>query len=359
MGEFSKYISSKRRSVPTPKSIVDEKGQCVFGTFDKEFIDLDLLRAKKPTRAPSFLNKTRFTAWEAMEVNLKDCVVLTALCDMGLFGINLTLFYDKRTKKVHTFSTNLPSKKTYISPNLLESNKTQATHKNGFILFENNFGEGKCSVKGNHKNKKGENIQYDFLLERVSLPCVVSIPFGKNRPLYSQKDFFAAQGKIIFNGEEFLSDENSTAIIDDHKGYYPRRMHYDWVTTLGRDFNGEKKYFAFNLTRNQSINQEDYNENLIWMQDKISLLPPVTFQKNILTKDFKGEAIWKIKDEHDMVNIEFKIEDIYRNEIHALIIDTQYYVAFGTLSGFVRDEEGNKISVDGLTGIGEDKSMLF
>ncbi len=359
MGEYSKFISIKRRNQSTPEAIVDENGQCVFGTFDKEFVDLNLLRAKKPTHAPNFLNKTRLTLWQAAEIHLKDCVILTALCDMAFFGINLTLFYDKRTKKVHTFSTNITTKKTFIAPNLLNGNKTQATHKNGFIKFDNNFGEGKCNVKGDHKNKKGETIQYDFELNRVSKPCVVSIPFDKNRPLYSQKDFFKAEGKIIFNGEKFLSDENSTAIIDDHKGYYHRRMHYDWITTLSRDYNGEKKYFALNLTRNQSINQEDYNENLIWKEGETSLLPPVTFEKNILTKNFKNGAIWKVKDQHDMVNIEFKAEDIYRNEMHALIVDIGYYVAFGTLSGYVRDEEGNKISVDGLIGIGEDKTMLF
>ena len=37
MGEYSKFISEKRRSVPTPKDLVDENGKVVFGTFDKEF----------------------------------------------------------------------------------------------------------------------------------------------------------------------------------------------------------------------------------------------------------------------------------------------------------------------------------
>ena len=36
MREYSKFISEKRRSVPTPKDLVED-GKCVFGTFDKEF----------------------------------------------------------------------------------------------------------------------------------------------------------------------------------------------------------------------------------------------------------------------------------------------------------------------------------
>ena len=63
---------------------------------------------------------------------------------------------------------------------------------------------------------------------------MASIPFGKNRPLYSQKDFFKAEGRLVINGEEMLTDEDSTAIVDDHRGFYPRRAHYDWVTTMGK-----------------------------------------------------------------------------------------------------------------------------
>ena len=61
MGEYSKFISEKRRSIPTPHSIVDENGICVFGTFDKEFVGLDLVKAKKPTSSPQSKNKKRLT----------------------------------------------------------------------------------------------------------------------------------------------------------------------------------------------------------------------------------------------------------------------------------------------------------
>ena len=69
MGEYSKYISPKRRSQPTPHSIVRQDGICEFGTFDKEFKDLDLLRVKKPTSSPQRCNKKRLTLWEAIEIH--------------------------------------------------------------------------------------------------------------------------------------------------------------------------------------------------------------------------------------------------------------------------------------------------
>jgi len=149
-------------------------------------------------------------------------------------------------------------------------------------------------------------------------------------------------------------------VVDDHRGYYPRRAHYDWVTTMGRnEANGEREFFALNLTRNQSIDQEAYNENLIWFEGKTSLLPPVIFSSHPESKNFKDYAEWFIKDDHDMVNIKFKVYDMNAMIIHALVVKVDYYIAFGELEGYVRDEDGHRYILDGMMGMGEDKTLLF
>ena len=390
MGEYSKYISEKRRAVPTPKDLVDENGRVVFGTFDKEFETMELLRAKKPTKAPDFLRKFKLTLWEATEVHLKNGVLLAVVCDMGIFGKQLNMFYDKRTHKVYCWDTQIPSKETIIAPNLLNGSVAQAESEVGFVRYVNNFQDGKAELSGKHTvNEKSfclvtqgredktavasikENkvydpaeatIEYNFKLTRLSDPCVVSIPFpySDNRTLYSQKDFFKAEGSLIINGEEMLSDDETVAIIDDHRGYYPRRAHYDWVTTMGKcEIDGEKKFLAFNLTRNQSINQDDYNENILWLEGKSSLLPPVTFTRSVETAEFKNYAEWYIKDEYDMVNLKFKVYGINPMVLHAVVVNIDYFVAWGELEGYIRDEDGKKYVLDGMMGMGEDKTLLL
>ena len=390
MGEYSKYISEKRRAVPTPKDLVDENGKVVFGTFDKEFETMELLRAKRPTKAPDFLNKFKLTLWEACEVHLKNGVLLAVVCDMGIFGKQLNMFYDKRTKKVYCWDTQIKSKDTKIAPNLLNGSIAEAASDVGFVKYVNDFQDGKAHLSGKHTvNEKAfclvsqgkedktvvscmkENkvhdpalatIEYDFKLTRLSDPCVVSIPFpySDNRTLYSQKDFFKAEGSLIINGEEMISDDETVAIIDDHRGYYPRRAHYDWVTTMGKcEVNGEKKYLAFNLTRNQSIDQDAYNENILWLEGKSSLLPPVTFTRTVETADFKNYSEWIIKDEYDMVNLKFKVYGINPMIVHAVVVNIDYFVAWGELEGYIRDEDGNKYDLTGMMGMGEDKTLLL
>lgn len=363
MNDYSRFIAPERRSVPTPCNMV-ENGKCVFGTFDKEFETMDLLHINNPTEAPNFLNRFTYTAWEAIEVHLEEGVLLAACCDMGIFGQILNIFYDKRKKKVYSWGTKVPSKNATVAEHLLNGSVTSSAAKTLSFLCTNNFQDGKCALEGWMEGNDGR-IEYNFQLDRISKPSVVSIPFAdpavRHRPLYSQKDFFRCSGWLKFNGETFHTTEGSTAIVDDHKGYYPRHAHYDWVTTMGiNETDGEKRWFAFNLTRNQSVDQDRYNENLIWLENETSLLPPVTFTRDVPTLDFKDGATWKIQDEHDMVNVTFHVYDIFRMIMHAKpIANIEYFVVFGELEGYVRDESGKKFILDGMLGMGEDKTLLI
>lgn len=363
MSDYSKFIAPERRSVPTPKHMVED-GKCVFGTFYKEFETMDLMGIRNPTAAPDFLKKLKLTLWEATEVHLEEGVLLAVCCDMGIFGQILNVFYDKRKKKVFTWAAKVPSKAAVVADNLINGSETRCHAKTLSIHYTNNFQDGKCHLKGWQEAEPGR-IEYDFSLERISRPSVVSIPFAdpavRHRPLYSQKDFFRCSGYLTVNGETFHTTETSTAIVDDHKGYYPRKAHYDWVTTMGvNETDGEKKWFAFNLTRNQSIDQDRYNENLIWLENETSLLPPVTFTRDVPTLKFRDGATWKIKDEHGMVDITFHVYDIFRMVTHAKpFVNIEYFVSFGELEGYVRDENGKKYILDGMLGMGEDKDLLL
>lgn len=360
MSKYNKVISEKRRPVDTPKSMVNEDGTPVFGTFKKEFKEMDLTKINKPTKAPNALNKYRLTLWEACEINLKEGIILAACCDMAIIGKIFILYYDKTSKKVYTWDTSLSSKKATIAGNLINSSMTHSSCKKGEIKFVNNLDNDQVYVCANHINSKGDSIYFEFNLSRLSDPSIVSIPFGKNRPLYSQKDFFKAVGKCTVNGTELTVDDSATAIVDDHKGYYPRRSHYDWITTMGKcEIDGQMQYLAFNLTENQSINPEDYNENILWLYGKSSLLPPIKFIKKEDSHKFKDYAEWIIKDEHDMVNIKYKIYGINPMILNLGVLKIDYFVNFGVIEGYVRDEDGKKYIVDNMIGIGEDKSLLW
>ena len=199
---------------------------------------------------------------------------------LGFSGFHFNMFYDKFTKTTYCWETKMRSSEAKISKNLINGNITEVTTNNSYIKFINNFEKGECIVYGKHTGKclvnqydntikvdniynnyRECNIEYEFKLKRISNPSIVSIPFphSNNRTLYSQKDFFKIEGKLLINGKELLTDEN---------------------------INNKQEFFAFNLTHNQSIDEESYNENLIWLENKTSLLPPVRFNRSIPCNKF-------------------------------------------------------------------------
>ncbi len=351
--DFNKYLSERRKAVPTPDNIVDELGNCYFGTFDKEFPKMDFLKVNRPSALPNFLNKFRLTLWEATEINFDKVILLTAVCDMGVFGTALTVIYDKRTRKCTSWKETLPPMNAVISDTLINSSETYSKAKNVKVRYVNNFQRGEAIVSGYATDKKSGVIDYRVKLTRVSKPSIVNIPFDANRPLYTQKDLFSVEGYLEFNGERFVADSSTTAIIDDHRGYYPRKAHYDWVTTMGKkEIDGRQQYFGINLTRNQSVNQDDFNENLIWFEGKSTLLTPVVFRH-------ETPFLWHIQDTKGMVDITFDIGDEFLMKLTTGIINYDYHITFGELKGYVYDPDGNKYILDGMSAIGEDKSLLF
>ena len=351
--DFKKILAPERIPVPTPEDVVDSKGNAVFGTFESEFKKMNFLKIDRPTPYPNSMNKIKLTLWEAVEMNLKDVVLLTAVCDMGVFGTGLTILYDKKEKKVTYWQDMFSKDDAVISKNLLNGAMSSSLGKKVRLDIVNNFQDGRADVTGHAVDPKNGAIEYAAKLTRVSLPSIACIPFGENRPLYSQKDLFKLEGHIEFNGVRYESDENSTAIIDDHRGYYPYKAHYDWVTTMGKNIvDGKEQFFGFNLTRNQSVNQTKYNENLIWMEGRTSRLTPVRFEH-------KSYNEWHVTDLYGMVDLTFHIGDRFIMRVPFKVIDINYHVTFGDLTGFVCDEDGNKYILDGMIGIGEDKTLRF
>lgn len=352
MSKYPEYISEKRYPIDTPEFIV-ENGQAHFGTFKDPFKNLNLIDCEKPCGKimPDFMKKSRLTEWEAFEVHLDEGALISAVYNTGPMGFSIFVWFDKRDKKIYSWRNIVPVKKAKVASQLVDDYCYLKVAKSEYKI-ENDLMNGKARAKGYSVNRKSGRFEIDISVDRLS-PCSnVSIPFGANKPLYSEKDFFKATGTITVNGEVFTTNENSVAIIDDHKGYYPFRAHYDWLTTMGViEDNGEKKYFAFNLTRNQSINQDDYNENLIWVEGESFPLPPVTF-----SKASKKAKTWYIKDEYGCVDLRYEIDNVFYMPMHFLVIDVYYALPYGRIYGTVKDTNGKVYNLDGVLGIGEDKT---
>ena len=329
MPSYPDCISEKRIPVPTPEAIV-EGGKAHFGTFTEPFRKLNLLDCDKPCGRlmPDCMKKSRLTEWEAVELNLKEGILVSAIYNTGPIGFSIFVWYDKRKKKIFSWRNVVPVKKAKVASQLIDDDCYLKTDNSEYRIT-NDLLRGKAYAKGFTEGKNGR-FALDVALTRISPPSVVSIPFGENKPLYSEKDFLKAEGYVEVNGEKFVTDEYSVGIIDDHKGYYPYRAHYDC---------------------NQSTDQDAYNENLIWKEGEAYPLPPVKF-----FREKRSSPVWEIRDDYGTVDLRFEIDATFLMPIKLLVASVYYALPFGRIYGFVVDAKGRKYVVDGMYGIGEDKT---
>jgi hypothetical protein len=93
--------------------------------------------------------------------------------------------------------------------------------------------------------------------------------------MYSHKGMLSAEGALTYDGvTNTFGPDSALAMMDDHRGYYPREIIWDWVTATG--FDGQTP-FGFNPTCNQGPVPDEHHENAVWIGDRFERLPPVTF----------------------------------------------------------------------------------
>lgn len=361
MSHYPEYLSEKRKAAKTPKFIV-ENGKVHYGTFDSQFENLNLIDVDSYNGKKSSLGtkKKHMVEWEAFEIDMDQGTLISAVYKMFPTTFTVFFWYDKATKKVTRWRNLRPFNVGHVATQLIDDNSYLSTKNSNYCIY-NDLGNGKASAKGFSKSITKGQIEIDIKLERLSPIANGVMPLAYKKgtkefcnPLYSEKDFFKASGVITVNGKKYISNQNTVGIIDDHKGFYPYKAHYDWLTTMGRcEIDGQMKYLAFNLTRNQSVNQDDYNENVLWLENQSFALPPVYFTHK---ENKKNAKTWYIKDKHGDVDLQFVIEDKGTMNIKAGIIDVDYSLPFGKIYGYIKDHNGKKYTLDGMTGVGEDKT---
>ena len=60
-----------------------------------------------------------------------------------------------------------------------------------------------------------------------------------------------------------------------------------------------------------------------------------------------------------MVNVKFKVYGIIPIMFDYCLFKLDYYITFGVLEGYLRDETGKKYNLEGMMGLGEDKTLLL
>jgi hypothetical protein len=190
------------------------------------------------------------------------------------------------------------------------------------------------------------HITFD-LAEGKPTPMAVSLLFSEQRNMYAYKTISAVKGDIVSGGQHIhFSPDKTSGLFCDFKGYYPRRTYSTWCSALG--FDSENRRFGFAFGENQTREPYRNNENALWIDGKLTPMPPVKITRNI-----KGEKDWVIQDMEGMVDLVFNPKEPERSIRKSVFSTFDYENPLGCFNGLLVDAAGKELPVRNAWGIGE------
>jgi hypothetical protein len=334
-----------------PPGTLVRGGRVRFGTFSGPIPDVNLIDAQPWTLpVPRAIRNLRLKEWQAFQFGNRRHFVTVALFNAKLLALAQIKVYDREERKKVVFERQLPGWALEPPRTLLDS-RYEWSDRGASVRIRNQLLMDRVELELDlPPTALGPAISGRITAHAEGCePQVVSIPFGRNHGMYSHKACLAVTGTLEV-GEATLpfQKEDSFCFLDDHKGYYPYVMRWDWV--VGGGIDGAGRRIGFNLTRNESIDPERYNENCVWLDGKRHLLPPVNFSRH----PSRSPEVWEVRDRKGDVEVDFEVELPGPVSVNAIVVESRYQGPFGRFRGAIRTAQGERVSVDGLFGMGED-----
>ena len=347
-------MSPTLRSVSsTPRSLVED-GRFALGTYKTPFERVNPLDARLGALWPwpRWLKKWRLKEWEHFALVNDQYYLSLALFDAKILGLGQVCVYSRNDGAIYFYERRIPPGKIRLPPNILSSRA--AYESRGFSLrIENALDAGYIGIEFEVEASEGlPRIAGRFrCLEPLgtSEPIVVCLPLPGRAAMYSHKYTCPIEGSMTLGRAHVdFPAQISYGLIDIHQGYYPVVMKWHWATDGGRAPDGRR--LGFNLTDNQVEDQQAYNENCVWRDGRLCLLPPVAFSFD--RRDHLEP--WAIRDRDGMVQLTFQPEVVRTVDLNALLLRSRYRAPFGAFSGRLRTGDGDEIEVDDWFGMCED-----
>jgi hypothetical protein len=336
---------------PIPSPIED--GKPVIGTWNRAFEKVDLLEIRNPfpTPMPNWLKDHRVKEWQSFNINDDAFMLEVHFFNLKLYRVAQVLFYDKKNNKKFVFKK-IKSGSGWQLPHSLANSSVDSRSSDFFFRVHSWLDADTISLDINIEASNPKNpflsvhLAYNVSNAEVT-PIVVSLGFSENRSMYAYKALAPVQGDMVFDGKRYsLKQDTCSGIFCDYKGFFPYLMHTTMCSAMG--FDKENRRFGFHIAENQTKETNKNNENALWVNGKLTLLPPV-----LITMPNGPESDWVIQDFEGMVDLTFTPKELNKCGTSLLLTKVELNAPLGFYNGMLVNSEGKKIQVKNLFGMGE------
>jgi len=185
-------------------------------------------------------------------------------------------------------------------------------------------------------------------LSRVQ-PLVVSFPLRRGYSIFTHKAPMPVSGRLEIGDKRIEYDPaRDLALMDEHKSFLPYRTVWRWATFAGYDSKG--RLVGANLGDHDTVeDQMQWNENCIWLEDKIFLLGAIDY-------DFDPKCYmepWKIREVEGRAELTFFPQVDKVKNVSLGVLGMRYFQPSGYFKGFLMTDSGERIEIDNIYGVAE------
>jgi hypothetical protein len=338
-----------KREIKPPLTSPIEKGVPLPGTWTEAFQAVDLLSVEYPKSflyAKSLIRK-RIKEWQSFVIQDEHFILNAVMGNLKHYCWAQVILYDKQAKKHCRFRKIIPFDRWQMPASL--SNALVESHSYGFFLRIHDWLDAHTirvdlDIEAARKRPAlTARIEYDVNRGNTT-PMVVNLLFDQFRSMYTYKVVTPVRVDMAFDGRHItMRPETTMGFFGDFKGFYPYSMRSIWVTACAAD---EKGRYGFSVAETQTTGTFKNNENALWMNGRLTPLPPVHITAG-------AETEWIIQDIEGMVDLTFTPAKQIRSGFNALLTRAEYNTPLGYFNGMLLDAEGRRLEVHNLWGMGE------
>ncbi|MBN1363769.1 MAG: DUF2804 domain-containing protein [Syntrophaceae bacterium] len=343
-----------RKVLATPEKMVEKDGTINFGTFRVPFRDVNILNVplySSSLNVPTLWKKFRLKEWQHYGIITPTHYFGMVIFDAKFMGVSFFYVYDRIGNKRFEHSAQLPGGTAKVAKQMY--NGSCEFKKKGYRLyFENRLKEGFHKIiidiegRKNLPSVQGE-IKIFEDLNKIE-PLVQVSPVTPFRPFYTHKVAAPAEGVVKLGAKEILINrKQDISLIDEQKTYYPYVSFWKWATAAGYNESGE--LLAFNLCQNMITDDEDFNENCMWVNGKIHCLKAARFkfdENNLMCP-------WEVRTNDGCVDLLFTPSGQRAEKISIGVIRSDFHQPFGMYNGRFKDESNRIYSITNFFGLAE------
>ncbi|XID74270.1 DUF2804 domain-containing protein [Alkanindiges sp. WGS2144] len=252
-----------------------ERGKPQYGRFKQapQCIDIQQFNYQTPfKRSITGLTKNlHFKQFQFISLNNERYMIGLAVVDLGWVGHGFFYCHDQHSGQVREFSyLQAFAKNTHVCSHQIG---TTFFKKGRFLIqIKKEWGIRRVLVQQGQKELLNATISTNGVE-----PLALCTPTGVSGWTFTQKQAtLAAQGSVCFKRQSIdLGEQRFMAAIDETCGMLRPETAWHWLSLSGVDQQGQR--LGINLAT--GVNETFSTENSLWLDGKISELPPVLFEQ--------------------------------------------------------------------------------